>query len=152
MEYLVREASSSDSGDIIDFQVKMAWETEMHELDRATVAKGVRAVFEDESKGKYFVLEKDGRVVASLMITFEWSDWRNALVWWIQSVYVIEEERAMGVFRKLYEHIRELVMQDESISGLRLYVDLTNTRAQQVYRRIGMNGDHYTMYEWMKDK
>ena len=144
-----RDAKRTDAGDIVDFQIAMAQETEDFALERATCTKGVTAVFDDPSKGRYFVAEENGRVVASLLITFEWSDWRDGNVWWIQSVYVRPEARQKRVYAGLYEHVRALAMK-EGVRGIRLYVDKRNTRAQEVYRRCGMNGEHYLVYEWMR--
>ncbi len=84
------------------------------------------------------------------MITFEWSDWRNGNVWWIQSVYVVPVNRGGGIFGGLYRHVQELARQDSNVRGLRLYVDKRNIRAQEVYARLGMNGEHYQVFEWMK--
>ena len=150
MDVRYREAQRTDASDIVDFQVAMAKETEYFDLDRAICTRGVQAVFDDPSKGRYFVAEIAGRVVASLLITYEWSDWRNGNVWWIQSVYVRAEARKRGVYAGLYEHMKAIVNRDESIRGIRLYVDRRNTPAQEVYRRCGMNGDHYLVFEWMK--
>ncbi len=147
----IRLASQEDQQIIADFQLKMAMETENFQLDPETVSTGVNAVLRDPAKGKYFVADDDGHVVASLLITFEWSDWRNKWVAWIQSVYVIDEYRQQGVFRKMYEHIRSWAKQDAEIAGLRLYVDKSNHRAIEVYKRIGMNGEHYQLFEWMED-
>ena len=91
-----------------------------------------------------------GVVVASLLITPEWSDWRNKTILWIQSVYVVPSYREKGVFKAVYNHILNLVSKDPAIGGIRLYVDKTNQRAQQVYARMGMNGEHYQVFEWMK--
>jgi GNAT superfamily N-acetyltransferase len=146
----IRKAIQEDANTIVDFQVKMAKETENLELERNIVEKGVEAVFNDSGKGLYFVAEENNIVVASLMITYEWSDWRNGLVYWIQSVYVVDNYRKKGVFRLMYEHIKTKVSQDESLRGIRLYVDKTNTKAINVYNRIGMNGEHYQLFEWMK--
>lgn len=145
-----RDARRTDIRDIVDFQIAMARETEDVALDRAICTKGVAAVFDDPSRGRYFVAESDGGVVASLLITFEWSDWRNGNVWWIQSVYVRPEVRQQRIYRGLYQHVQRLVADDDSAKGIRLYVDKRNTRAQDVYRRCGMNGEHYLVYEWMK--
>ena len=128
----------------------MASETEGVELDRPTCTRGVAAVFDEPSRGRYFVAERDGRVIASLLITCEWSDWRCRNVWWIQSVYVIEEERGGGVYARLYRHVQGLVEGDDGLAGIRLYVDRRNTAAQAVYARLGMDGDHYQVFEWMK--
>jgi len=147
---LYREAHIDDRTAIIDFQIAMALETENVTLDRPTVTRGVEAVFRDPSKGRYYVAEAEGRVVASLLITYEWSDWRDGLVWWIQSVYVVPSFRGQRVYAGLYGHVRALALADDHIKGIRLYVDERNTRAQAVYARLGMTGEHYRVFEWMK--
>ena len=129
----------------------MARETEDVSLDRVICARGVHAVFADPSHGRYFVAEEGGRVAASLLITYEWSDWRNGVVWWIQSVYVLPELRGQRVYAGLYEHVKSIALSDASVRGIRLYVDKRNARAQNVYSRLGMNGEHYLVYEWMKE-
>lgn len=139
-----------DAPFIVECQLKMALETEQLQLDQTKVKKGVEAVFEDTAKGFYIVGKTDDRQVSCLMITKEWSDWRNGWVWWIQSVYVSPEFRQSGVFSMMYDYIKELAIENSSVSGIRLYVDKTNTRAQEVYRRVGMNGEHYSTFEWMK--
>ncbi len=146
----IRDATPNDLATIIDFQFRMAIETEDLTLDRATVTHGAKAVFSDPSKGKYYVAEQNGLVIGCLMTTFEWSDWRNGNVLWIQSVYIDKKFRGEGVFRKLYTHVRALVSSNPDLKGIRLYVDKQNKAAQEVYQRIGMNGDHYLVYEWMK--
>jgi len=146
-----REARHGDAGAIINFQIAMARETEELELDRDVLTRGVEGVFADPSRGRYFVAESDGVVVGSLMITYEWSDWRAGMVWWIQSVFVIPELRGQGVYAGLYAHVQALVNADPSIRGIRLYVDRRNTGAQKAYTRLGMNGEHYSVFEWMKE-
>jgi GNAT superfamily N-acetyltransferase len=146
---LIRKAKPSDAQAIIDYQLKMAWETENMKLVPEIVTKGVDAVFRDQSRGQYYVAESDGKVVASLLITYEWSDWRNCSVWWFQSVYVVLEFRRQGVFRKMYSHIRELA-EEQDIAGLRLYVETKNSRAQKTYEALGMSSEHYAFYEWMR--
>ena len=146
---IIRKAKPSDAPSIIDFQLKMAWETENMKLFPEIVTKGVDAVFHDQSRGQYYVAESDSKVVASLLITCEWSDWRNCNVWWFQSVYVIPEFRRQGVFRKMYNHIRELA-EEQDIAGLRLYVETKNSRAQKTYEALGMSSEHYAFYEWMR--
>jgi GNAT superfamily N-acetyltransferase len=145
-----RDALPSDAPAIIEFQLAMARETEGLELDREVLTRGVQAVFATPSLGRYFVAETDGTVVGSLMVTYEWSDWRNGTVWWIQSVFVTPEHRRRGIYADLYAHVRLLVDLDPAIRGIRLYVDRTNTSAQEVYTRLGMNGEHYQVFEWMK--
>ena len=147
---IIRKALPTDAEAIADFQLKMARETENIDLDRSIVEKGVEAVFSDDAKGAYYVAEVDGSVVSSLLTTYEWSDWRNGRVLWIQSVYVSEKYRRRGIYRQMYEHIKTLVQQDETdFRGIRLYVDKTNSHAQQVYAKLGMVNHHYEMYEWM---
>ena len=146
-----RDAQPSEAGRIVEFQVRMARETEHLDLDAITCRRGVDAVFEDPTKGRYFVADREGEVVGSLLVTYEWSDWRGLTVWWIQSVFVVSEMRRQGVYAGLYRHVRELVDQEPDVAGIRLYVDRRNTPAQEVYRRLGMNGEHYLVYEWMKD-
>jgi GNAT superfamily N-acetyltransferase len=146
-----RKALIHDAAAITEFQIRMAHETEDLELDRSVCTKGVQAVFANAAHGEYYVAEKDGEVIGSLMITYEWSDWRNGVVWWIQSVYVVPEARGTGVYSGLYQYLRNIAQQDAHIRGLRLYVDKRNTKAQQVYTQLGMNGEHYQVFEWMKE-
>ncbi len=145
-----RDARRSDAATIVDFQIAMAHETEDFALDREICSRGVGGVFDDSSRGRYFVGESGGRIIASLMITPEWSDWRDGVVWWIQSVYVVPELRRRGIYAGLYEHVKRIAQQEPRIKGIRLYVDKRNTTAQEVYRRLGMNGEHYRVFEWMK--
>jgi ribosomal protein S18 acetylase RimI-like enzyme len=145
-----RRAQASDAEIIARFQIAMAWETEQLELDSGICIRGVSAVFDNPSLGQYYVGERDGLVVCSTLITYEWSDWRNGLVWWIQSVYVIPESRKQGIYAGLYSFVRALAHADSQVRGIRLYVDRNNVGAQHVYTRLGMNGDHYQVFEWMK--
>ena len=147
---VVRAAVEGDAVVIRDFQLAMAMETENMELDRERVTRGVNAVFSGRGKGRYFVSEADGNVIASLLITYEWSDWRDADIWWFQSVYVLPGYRRRGVFRKMYGFIKDAALQ-EGAAGLRLYVETGNLRAQKTYETMGMNGSHYKMYEWLRD-
>jgi GNAT superfamily N-acetyltransferase len=146
----IRKATITDWQAIADFQIAMALETENLNLDPPTVEKGVKAVFADPSKGIYFVAEREGLVIGSLMITFEWSDWRNGNVWWIQSVYVMPGFRRNGVFKKLYGYVKETVTKNDELRGLRLYADKSNNVAHKTYFSLGMNSEHYFMFEWMK--
>ena len=147
---MYRAAQPSDRDVIVGFQLAMARETEDVTLDREICTRGVTAVLDNPSLGRYFVAESGGRVVASLLLTYEWSDWRDGMVWWIQSVFVVPEARGQRVYAGLYEHVKRLAEADDAIRGIRLYVDRRNTRAQQVYTRLGMNGEHYQVFEWMK--
>ena len=146
----VRAAQRGDARVIVDFQLRMARETEDLALDLETVTRGVAAVFTDPGKGAYWVAERAGEVVGGLLTTFEWSDWRNGVVLWIQSVYVVPEERGQGVYRALYEHLRRRVEADSDLKGIRLYVEKRNTAAQRVYERLGMTREHYELFEWLK--
>lgn len=114
------------------------------------INKGVNAVFTEPSRGRYWVAENEDVIVASLLITFEWSDWRNCNVWWFQSVYVLPEFRRKGIFRSMYHHIKGEA-DKEGIPGLRLYVETNNFPAQNTYEALGMKSLHYKMYEWMKE-
>ncbi len=146
----IRPANIEDAETIADFQIEMAYETENILLDKDTITTGVNAVFYDPKKGKYFVAESDGDIIASLLITPEWSDWRNKWIWWIQSVFVVPSFRGKKVFKKMYEYVKALVAEDHEAAGLRLYVDTNNKTARSVYKALGMNGEHYQMFEWMK--
>lgn len=147
---MIREGAVKDIPTIIDFQKKMAWETEQVKLDPAILTEGVKNLFADVNRGKYYVAEENGVVVGSLMTTYEWSDWRNGTVLWIQSVYIIESHRGKGIYKQLYEYIQSIVNKSPDLRGIRLYVDKTNKSAQKVYEKLGMNGEHYQVFEWMK--
>ena len=147
---IVRKALPEEAQQIISFQIAMALETENIYLDPETVMRGVKAVFTDTEKGNYFIAEENGQVIASLLTTFEWSDWRNGTILWIQSVYVVPEFRRKGTYKALYGHIRTMVEHDPSMKGIRLYADKSNLTAQKVYEKLGMTADHYQLYEWLK--
>jgi ribosomal protein S18 acetylase RimI-like enzyme len=144
----VRAATPADIDFIVDGNMAMAFDTEGVRLDPEILRVGVLAVLEARVPGRYWTAERDGIVVGQVLITYEWSDWRNRMVWWIQSVYVSPAARRDGVFRALYEHVRAEA-RSSGAGGLRLYVDNTNTRAQQVYAALGMKGDHYRVFEEM---
>ncbi len=149
-EFKIKKAQLIDWQTIANFQVLMAKETEDIDLDWKTVSKGVKAIFDNPGLGQYFLAESNGKIVASLMTTFEWSDWRNGMVWWLQSVFILPEFRRMGVFRKMYDYVQQQVLQNESVSGIRLYVDTSNHGARKTYKAVGMDGEHYQLFEWMK--
>ncbi len=151
--FIVRKAAPTEASLIVDFQIAMAWESEKMKLDQAVVTRGVQSVFENKQHGIYFVAEpsnQPGTIAASLLITFEWSDWRNGQVWWIHSVYVRPEFRKQGAYKTMYEHLQNVVRADPNLRGLRLYVDKTNTNAQKVYVNLGMDLEHYHLGEWLK--
>jgi len=149
MNVQTRPAGTEAVEAIVAFQCRLAAESEAVTLDPATVDKGVRAVIDDANKGRYWLAEIDGRTVGCLMILREWSDWRNATVWWIHSLYVLPEFRRRGVLRAMYGHLRAMVEADHSLSGLRLFVDKDNRTAMAAYEALGMDGEHYKLYEWM---
>ncbi len=147
----IRRGRPDDLEHIVWFQITMALETEGLELDRETVTRGVRAVFEDPSKGEYWIAEQEGRPVGGLLTIPEWSDWRNGTVPWIHSVYVVPRARGQGVFKKLYVNLKTFVEASPELKGLRLYVDKQNLRAQRIYGKLGMSNEHYQLYEWLKE-
>ncbi len=146
---IIREATESDVPTIINFQIKMAKETENISLNRPLLTEGVSNLFKDPAKGQYYVAEET-QIIGCLMTTYEWSDWRDGTILWIQSVYIQEGFRGKGVYRKMYEHIKNLALSNPGLKGIRLYVDKTNMDARHVYQKMGMNGEHYQVYEWMK--
>lgn len=151
MTLIIQVAQKQDTEIIAQFQEKMAWETENLKLDPQTVNKGVQAVFDNPEKGQYFVAKNElNQIIASLLTTYEWSDWRNQTIWWIQSVFVLPEFRKKGIFKQMYWHIKSLAQADLEVGGIRLYVDKTNASAQGVYNKVGMNGEHYQLFEWLK--
>lgn len=145
-----RKSTLQESDIIATFQILMAKETEGIDLDPEVCKQGVSAVFKDSSKGVYYICKVEDRIVASLLITFEWSDWTNKNVWWIQSVFVEKEFRGRGIYKGLYSYIKGLAIKDNTVRGIRLYVDHNNSKAQQVYLNLKMNNNHYDLFEWMK--
>ena len=147
MNLMVRLAAPSDASIIVEFNAAMAKETEGIELNREYLQKGVEALFADSSKGLYYIAESNGKIAGQLMITYEWSDWRNAAFWWIQSVYVRPEYRKQGVFRALYRSIETIARTCGDVCGVRLYVERENDHAQKTYEALGMKHSHYEMME-----
>ena len=142
----VRAATRADQAHIAAWNAAMAWETEAKRLDPETLERGVQAIFDEPRRGFYLVAEHDGSPVGCLMVTYEWSDWRCGDFWWIQSVYVVESARRLGVFRALYEDVASRAKAARAV-GLRLYVETENERAQATYAGLGMERCHYFMYE-----
>jgi len=143
----IRPAQKEDVVSLVEFNQAMALETEGKRLDEQVLRGGVEAVFRDTQKGFYVVAENDGKIAGGLMITFEWSDWRGQWFWWIQSVYILPEYRGQGVYRMLYEFVKEKAKESKDVCGFRLYVEKENARAQKVYEKLGMKSSHYLMYE-----
>ena len=147
MELTVRDAGPDDAAVIAAYNSAMAEETEGKSLDPDIIGPGVANVLADGGRGRYWVAEKNGVVVGQIMVTYEWSDWRNGNLWWIQSVYVPPEWRRKGVFSTLYHHVESLAAADPEAIGLRLYVEENNTRAQHTYEALGMVKPNYLVME-----
>lgn len=142
----VRPATAADAAFLVDCNLAMAFETEAMALPRERLERGVAGIFDAPQRGFYRIAEHDGQPVGCLLVTFEWSDWRNADFWWIQSVYVAPAARRQGAFRALYEHV-EAAARDAGAAALRLYVEHDNSAAQATYVARGMQRSHYHMYE-----
>jgi ribosomal protein S18 acetylase RimI-like enzyme len=140
-------AEQSDLGLLVNFNQLMAWETEQKKLDEITLSQGVAALIADDNKGFYLVAEQHGQVVGSLMVTTEWSDWRNGVFWWVQSVYISPDYRRQGIYGQLYAQVKTLAEQQQNVCGFRLYVEKENVIAQKTYASLGMEQSHYLMYE-----
>ena len=147
MSISIRDARAADAETIVEFNARIALETEDEKLDPETVASGVRKVLDDRSLGRYWVAEADGEIVGQIMTTFEWSDWRNGMLWWIQSVYIRPDHRRRGVFSRLYRHVESLAREADEVVGLRLYVEKENQRAQLTYRNLGMTMTGYRIMQ-----
>ncbi|HYN85975.1 MAG TPA: GNAT family N-acetyltransferase [Pyrinomonadaceae bacterium] len=150
--YTARPATRDDAAVIVEFNLAMARETESLELSPATLAAGVRNLFDNPQFGFYVVAETRGDAgpvepAGSLLITYEWSDWRDGIFWWVQSVYVRDGHRRRGVYTVLYEFVKRLAAADPRVRGFRLYVERENAAAQKTYERLGMSASHYVMYE-----
>lgn len=143
---VVRRARIDDANAIVRFNTEMAYETEGIALSNEKLIDGVKAIFDDDKKGFYIIAECDDKVVGQAMITYEWSDWRNAIFWWIQSVYVIPEYRKAGVFKAIFAEIKSMA-ESLNVCGLRLYVERNNNVAKNVYLRLGMEESHYDFFE-----
>lgn len=153
MDFTIRKATASDAEFIIQSQIDMAYESEGMKLEKSVIEPGVVAVFHDEKESKGFYLIAEGEQsepLGCLLITTEWSDWRNGTMLWIQSLFVVAKARRKGVFKKMYFYLQNLV-NDESTDfrGIRLYVEKDNEIATSVYNSIGMDGEHYNMFQWI---
>ena len=146
-EFTIRTATADDLDTIVDFNARLAEESEDVFLDRATLRDGVREILSNPARGSYYMACNDGGVVGQMMHTREWSDWRNGDIWWIQSVYVHPDHRRRGVCRALYEHLKALAASDPGVVGLRLYVERENTVAQATYAGLGMRMGGYLVMQ-----
>lgn len=144
---IIRQALSQDIAELAEFNINMARETEGVELIPEVITTGVKGMIENPQRGYYLVVELDNGIQASLMVTTEWSDWRNGMFWWIQSVYVRPAYRRQGLYRELYARVKELAEQEPSVCGFRLYVDRDNTNAQKSYESLGMVETEYKLFE-----
>lgn len=145
----IRLAIEKDAPELVEFNQAMALETEGKHLDSEILKSGVESVFNDAKKGFYVVTEADAKIVGGLMVTFEWSDWRNSWFWWIQSVYILPDYRGRSIYRLMYEFVKNKANQEKNVCGFRLYVEKENVNAQKVYEKLGMESSHYLMYEEM---
>lgn len=149
---IVRQATSSDITAIAEFNQAMALETEDKILATETIEAGVGRMIQQPALGFYLVAEIEAdndtiEVCGCLGITYEWSDWRNGLFWWIQSVFIPENHRRKGVFGKLYEHVTGLAQEHKDVCGIRLYVERDNINAQKTYHALGMVETEYNLLE-----
>lgn len=146
MEIKIRKAVLADAETIAGFNQRMAMETENRVLDSELIVPGVTAVLNDPEKGHYYIADSEGVSVGCLLITFEWSDWRNAPMWWFQSVFVAPEARGKKVFGQMYQFVMDQARKN-GVKELRLYVEKENSNAQKIYEKLGMEQSHYLMYE-----
>lgn len=143
----IRIATKADADAMVEFNQAMALETEGKQLSGEVLSNGVAAVFDDPQKGFYVVADIDGEIGGGLMVTFEWSDWRNGWFWWIQSVYIRPEFRGRSLYSKLYEFVKAKAAENGNVCGFRLYVEKENEHAQAVYKKLGMKETYYLMFE-----
>lgn len=146
-EIIIRIAKKEDASALVEFNQAMALETEGKNLDSQILTSGVESVFHDERKGFYVVAEESEKIIGGLMITYEWSDWRDSWFWWIQSVYILPAGRGKKIYSQLYDFVKEKAQESKEVCGIRLYVEKENTHAQKVYEKLGMEASHYLMYE-----
>ncbi len=143
----IRIATTNDIDSQVEFNKAMALETEGKRLDTDIVRTAVESIFEDKAKGFYVVAEEDGELAGSLLVTYEWCDWRNAWWWWVQSVYIRPEARGKRIYSQLYDFVKANAVEAGNVYGIRLYVENENTHAQRVYERLGMQQSPYIMYD-----
>ena len=152
--FVIRDASSYDQAVVAEFNRRLAEETEGKRLDPEVLNRGVARALADPDRLRYWVVEQAGdrKIVAQTAVSREWSDWRNGWIWWLQSVYVVAEHRGRGLFRSLYQHVRNQASADPDVIGVRLYVEEGNHRAQQTYQALGFKPGGYAVFEdlWIK--
>ncbi len=148
----VRKGQERDCQVLVDFNIAMARETEGKELSRKVVSEGVRNLLRNPQNGFYVIAERGNDVTGCLMVTTEWSDWRNGEFWWIQSVYVKPEFRRQGIYRTLYDFVRSKAAEKDNVCGFRLYVEQKNAVAQQTYRQMGMEEAPYKIFEELTNR
>ncbi len=146
----IRQANIEELDIITDFQIAMAKETENITLTKEVTKSGVKHIFLHPNEGYYLVATLNNAITGCLLVLYEWSDWRNGFVLWIHSVYIENQHRNKGIFKIMYNHLKQEVEETDSFFGLRLYVEKTNENARAVYQKLGMNSQHYEMYEWLK--
>lgn len=149
-QFTIRKANDGDVAVIVDFQLKMAWETEKLKLDEPTLTKGVESILRNPDRGYYWIVEDGKTPVACMLILYEWSDWRNGHILWIHSLYVVESHRRKGIFSFMFQRLKNMVAEHPSWKGIRLYVEKSNVVAKKAYQKVGLKGEHYEMFEWLK--
>lgn len=147
MTVIIRDATADDCDTIATYNSQMSEETEGKALDSKTIRDGVSALLADRSKGRYWVAVDGDTIAGQIMVTCEWSDWRNGMLWWIQSVYVARGYRRQGVFSALFRHVKKLARESGESAGLRLYVEQDNARAQATYESLGMSMTGYRVMQ-----
>lgn len=152
MTISIRDATPDDRDTIAEYNSRISEETEDGPLDPSIIIPGVAALLTDRSKGRYWVAESDGQIIGQIMVTYEWSDWRNGMLWWIESVYVHADHRRKGVFSKLYRHVESQAETDPEVAGIRLYVEKDNVRAQATYASLGMSKTSYQIMQTLFGK
>lgn len=148
---MIRKAMLRDLSDLVQFNLDLAKESEDLTLNYDKIYQGVKAALVNEDVAMYYVYEQDNKVIGQIMLTKEWSDWRNGYFWWIQSVYIDKKFRRQGIFKALYEYVKSQAEENEQVCGLRLYVERNNDLAKDTYLALGMKETHYLLYEWEKN-
>ncbi len=152
MTIIIRDATPADAGTIADYNNRLAEETEARSLAPDLIGPGVAAFLADPSKGRYWLAVVDDRIIAQIAVTYEWSDWRNGMIWWVQSVYVHADYRRRGVYSSLYRHVESQARSDSDVIGIRLYVERDNERAKTTYADLGMNMTNYRIMQSFFDR